>query len=139
MAFLTTTRVLYDGPRKAKIQITGLSDGSGDEHLIPKIVCKDLEGAPQSLKIEEIEYNVSGGLARIYFDAADPVEIADLVGWGELDYCSDDSTVNDPRALSYTGNILLSTMGFDSGSSYTIRFDVKKSYKNPPPLVQYNV
>lgn len=126
MALQTTSQLLRDG-RLVVMQFTGVSDGSGDELLALKADAHALTGNPRSLKIHHIDYNVSGGIVRLFWDADDPTRFLDLAGDGFLDYESIGGMVNG-GGPGVTGNVLLSTMGFDTGSSYTIKLEMKKKF-----------
>lgn len=133
MAFQTTNQILQDGARRVVVQIGGVCDGgaSGDEKLEKKVDASALSPAPRNLKFNRIDYNVSGGIVRLLRDADDPVTICDLSGTGFYDYESIRGLPSNADA-SETGNILLSTIGFDVGSSYSIKLDMLKKLKKSP-------
>lgn len=127
MPMQTTSQILYDGEKNAVMQFTGVHDGSGGETLVTKVDVAELNPVPDTVKITEIEYEVSGGIVRMYWDADDPVEFLDLASVGEFEYCDIGGLVN-AGAAGRTGNILFSTIGFDSGSSYSIKLTMKKKF-----------
>ncbi len=129
MPMENTYRAVYDGPIKSVVQFTAVSDGTGDEHLVPKVNVADLENTPKYLKIYEIEYDVVGGLVRLFWESDTPTEFATLSGFGEFDYAENKVVMPDTKVPGFTGNILCTTMGFDAGSSYMIKLSLKKSFK----------
>ena len=127
MPMQTTSQILYDGAKNVVMQFTGVNDGSGGETLVTKVDVAALNPVPDTVKITEIEYEVSGGIVRMYWDADDPVEFLDLSSVGEFEYCDIGGLVNAGGA-GRTGNIKFSTIGFDSGSSYSIKLTMKKKF-----------
>lgn len=126
MPMQTSSRILYDGVRNAIVQFTGVSDGSV-ETLEKKVDLSLLGNSVRRVKIMCIQYEVSGGLVRLYWEAADPVTILDLATVGEFDYSRSNGLLNDAGdSADVTGNILLSTIGFDIGSSYSIKMVLRK-------------
>lgn len=132
MAFQTTNQILQDGARRVVVQIGGVCDGgvSGDEKLEKKVDASALSPVARNLKINRIDYNVSGGIVRLLRDCDDPVTICDLSGTGFYDYANIGGSPSNADA-SETGNILLSTIGFDVGSSYAIKLDMTKKKARP--------
>ena len=116
---------IYDGIRKAVVQLSSTVEGGEGELLVKKVDVEELQYKPTVVGIEKISYNINGGVVRLYWEANDNVPILDLTGWGE--WCYDNiGDAPNPRPPGFTGNILLSTIGFDLGSSYSIKLDLKK-------------
>jgi hypothetical protein len=126
---MSTTVNLQDGGQTVVLFLTGLNEGSGDtETLAKKIDAALLNPKARKLRIMKIEYNISGGIVSLYRDTTNPIKIIDLAGDGTFDFTS---TGGMPEEVtdgsdSDTGSILLSTQGFDIGSSYAIRLELKK-------------
>lgn len=127
MAIATTSAILRDGVRNAVIQLTGRSDGSGQEIGVIKVDMSDLTPRPIGVKINRIEYDIRGGSIKLSWDADADIDFAILAGYSALDYCRMNGIVNNAEE-GKTGNILLSTMGFEENSSYTIKLDLIKKY-----------
>jgi hypothetical protein len=121
-----TNRALHDGARNVVYEMTWLSTGT-DEPMTVKVDVSELKPPCKAVKITRIEYNVAGGLVRLWWDADDPAVIADLTGVGHFDYKHIGGMVS-PLGAAATGDIKLSTLGFDSGSSYTIKLSMKKKF-----------
>lgn len=119
----TTQRTLHDGVRNAVIQITGVSDGSGTEDHVVKVDVSELKA--KSVKIRKISYDVGYGLVKLSWDALDPVDFAMLSLQGEMDYSRIGGMINGGGG-GVTGDILLTTSGFELNSSYTITFELVK-------------
>lgn len=119
------SNVIYDGIRKAVVQLSCTVEQGDFELFTKKVDVGSLQYKPTMVSIEEIEYNINGGLVRLYWEANENVPIIDLTGWGE--FCYDNiGEMPNPLPPGFTGNILLSTIGFDLGSSYSIKLDLKK-------------
>ena len=127
MPMQVTSQVLFDGLKSAMMQFTGVNDGTGGETLEAKVIPADLAYAPASVKPLVITYEVSGGLLRMIWDADDPVGFLDLAGAGIIDYARIGGMKNGGGPTA-TGNILFTTVGFDSGSSYAVTMDMRKKY-----------
>lgn len=124
MTIQTTQQTLHNGARNAVIQATGVSDGSGSENHVVKVDVSDLGAS--AVSVRKISYNIGYGLVGLSWDALTPVDFAMLPdGHGELDYRSIGGLKNGGGAGA-TGDILLTTTGFELGSSYTITFELVK-------------
>lgn len=120
----TTQQVLHNGARHAVIQVTGVSDGSGNEKNVVKIRLADL-GA-KNIGVRKISYNIGYGMVQLSWDALTPVPFATLPdGYGELNYARISSLKNG-GGKGATGDILLSTIGFELASSYMLTIDLVK-------------
>ena len=121
----TTQQILHNGARNAVVQLTGISDGSGRETRVPKVDVKAL-GA-KSVSVRKITYQIGYGVVTLSWDALTPVDVAQLPdGYGEIDYRKIGGMKPRMDLGGATGNILLSTTGFDLGSSYTITIEMVK-------------
>jgi hypothetical protein len=120
----TTQQVLHNGARHAVIQVTGVSDGSGNEKNVVKIHLADL-GA-KSIGIRKITYNVGYGLVKLAWDALVPVDFATLGDGNDVIDYSRISSLKNGGGKGATGDILLSTVGFELASSYMLTIDVVK-------------
>ena len=135
MANLTTNQIIYDNNQNAVVVLTGYNDGSANDTLITAVDCQSLTYLPPYLKILEMSWDVNGGVVRLFWDDTDPLQFANLASIGDRNYRffggmqNPLASNNNPRALP-SGNILLSTIGFDVGSSYQIKLVVRKKYHN---------
>ena len=128
MPMAITSQILYDGQGNVTMQFTGVSDGS-NETLITKVDVSELQPPPVSVKIMDLNYDVSGGLLQFYWDALDPVKFLELAGNNSIEYNRTNGLVNAAKDLpGFTGDIKISTMGFDIGSSYSFKLVMKKKY-----------
>ena len=129
MAMQTTSAILYDGPRNLTMQFTGVCDGGidNDETLVKKVDVAALSPVAAKVSIKNCEYEVSGGILRMYWDADDPVLFESLASVGEREYETIGGMANN-GGLSATGHILFSTLGFDAGSSYSVVLNMIKKY-----------
>lgn len=126
MAIQSTTQVIYDGVRNAKVQLTGICDGTGgDEAAVIKVDVSSLIPVGGRIKIKELTYDVAYGAVKLSWEAAPPVDFLVLNGFGKFDYRKMDGLPNLADS-SATGNILLTTIGFDLNSSYSLLLEMIK-------------
>lgn len=125
----TTSQILYDGIGNVTMQFTGLSEGD-NETLVTKVDVSALQPICRSVKIMDIEYEVSGGLLELFWDSTmDPAKFLELASVGSFDYCRENGLINPLMASGLgTGNIKFSTVGFDVGSTYSIKLKMKKKF-----------
>ena len=133
MTITVTTQTLYDGPRRAKIQITGTSDGSGEVTngmLVNADALSPLgPGQPcRRVKVERITGNASYGIVELKWEAAVPFTFAELTGSNiGMDYRNITAIVPPANLISATGNILYSTLGFSAGSTFMLEVELIKA------------
>jgi hypothetical protein len=127
MADAVGTKVLFDGPKKLVIQLTNLSDGTGESGVlkVDKSTYTGLDGTePSKFVVEKIQFDVTSMRVALSFDRTTDVVFAVLQGNGCLDYRKSggfvDSTTGD------TGDILLTTTGAAAGDGYDIILHLRK-------------
>jgi hypothetical protein len=125
MADAVSSQTLVDGGRNVVMKFTNLSDGTGEAAVL-KVDVSALTGAPSSVKINRVQYNVTGMVATLLWDATTDVRIVELAGEGVFDFCGFGGLANNGGA-GVTGDILLTTTGHTSGDSYTIILEMQKS------------
>lgn len=128
-----TSTVLFDGPKRVVVQLSGIADGPGDEINIPVVDPTSLTPVCRTVKIDTVEYDVSGGLVQlIWDDLGDPSVALAMTGQATKDYRPVGGNMHPIGAaggtVTNTGGLLLSTLGFDAGSSYTITINCQKKY-----------
>ena len=127
MAIAATTQVLNDGPRRLVMLFTGICDGQGNEVNVIKVRAADLVPIPKSVSVLKISYDISGGLVQLLWSAADPVPFLVLSGYNVIDYTSVGGLANGGGDTA-NGDILVSTLGFDAGASYSIMLEMVKKF-----------
>jgi hypothetical protein len=129
MAIEVTTQILYDGERNAVIQVTGRSDGSGQETNVVKVDVSELNPPPARVAIKTLTYDVAGGSIELLWAADENVPFANLEGSDCIDYQRIGGMQNGAWGeLGANGDILLTTHGFELDSVYTLKFELKKKY-----------
>ncbi|GAA4478315.1 hypothetical protein [Gluconacetobacter asukensis] len=130
MADVTTVQVIANGPRNLVLRVTDVSDGTGLAAM--KIVdaqsmAFSVGGAVPGvhLTVRRIAYDVHGMVARLQWEATEPVDLATLSGFGHLDFRRFQGVPN-PKVAGATGSILLTTMGAGAGSAVTIVLEMIK-------------
>jgi hypothetical protein len=127
MAITTTSQTLYDNARNVVMQFTGISDGSGQEAAVIKVDVSELSPPCDRVRISKLTHDVQGGAVTLSWAADTPVVFAQLSGDNETDYRREGGLQNSADE-SRTGDILLSTEGFELGSSYTIKLEMVKKF-----------
>jgi hypothetical protein len=120
MAINATTEVVHDGTRNVIVKLIGIGDGTdGNESFALKVDVSELAQPCRKVKIEKVQYDVSYGVVQLAWDAAPPVPICYLDGANELEFHGVDGL--PPRTdETGSGDILLTTIGFEANSTYTI-------------------
>jgi hypothetical protein len=124
------TQILQDGPRNAVFKFT--NDNGDTESAVLKVDVSTLSGfngrIPTAVRIEKIEYSLTGMSVSILWDAT-----ADVLAW-ELTPDADNEInfrsaplVNNAGA-GVTGDILFTTIGGSAGDSYSIILHMVKVY-----------
>lgn len=128
MAITATTHIAHDGERHVLMQLVGVGNGTDQETNETKVDVANLGPVPTSVKVKEIEYAVTGpGTVTLLWETAtNPVPFAVMQGTGTFDYCKIEGLPN--LAEDKTGNILLSTTGFEGDSAYTIKLAMTKKF-----------
>lgn len=126
MAVAAQTQVLYDGVRNLVMQLSGVSDGTNENNVI-KIDMKTLVPKAKRVSILCVTYDVPVGLVRLQWAADQPIQLLDCCGWNTIDYESIGG-VTSSGGDNATGNLLLSTLGFEAGSSYNIKLEMVKKF-----------
>lgn len=123
----TTSQILHDGVRNVVVQLTGISDGTGQETNVVKIDASELNPpADSGLKIKRVRYAVVGGVVQLSWAADDPQPFLNLAISDEFDYAKIGGLKNGGGDTA-NGDILLSTIGFELNSSYSITLEMVKS------------
>lgn len=127
MVDTVSTKTIFDSPRKLVVQLTNLSDGTGESAVVKvdKSTFTGLNGLePSKFAVEKIVYDVSSMRVTLSFDRTTDVVFAVLQGQGEFNYKNSggfvDSTTGD------TGDILLTTANHASGDGYNIILHLRK-------------
>lgn len=128
MADTVTSKVIYDGAYYYTIQLTCLSDGTG-ESAVTKVGISTLttpDGTPCTrTTIVGLVWNIGGFTSiRLFWDRTTDVTIARMSGAMGIDYGAmgglADTTTGD------TGDILLTSSGAVFGAAYTIDIILRK-------------
>ena len=133
MADAVTSTTILDGDRKAVIQLTNTSDGTG-EAAVTKVDVSALsarsDGATcTGCKIEKIVYTTFGMSVKLLWDATTDTIALDLnSGYSDSFDFSDFSGLQNTSGSGKTGDIKLTTTGHASGDSYVIVLTILKEY-----------
>lgn len=124
MADVVTSQILVDGERNAVMKFTNISDGTGEAGAL-KVDVSALAGAPASVRIDRIDYDVAGMAVNIQWDATSAATCIVLAGHGTLDWCDVGGLQNNAGA-GKTGDVLFTTIGHSANDTYSIVLHMKK-------------
>jgi hypothetical protein len=141
MADAVTTRLILETPYQYIVHLTNISDGTGETAVIKvdkSAIAVATDGAePNSLDIEQVRWSIQGFTSvRLLWDhTTDDLAMVlcnngyeDFTGkYGVIVEKTSTSGLLDPRSSGGAGDILLTTNGGVSGSSYDITLWLKKS------------
>lgn len=129
MGVTPTQTVLYDGINNVSVLLTGVADGPEQEPLTIKVDTAALNPPCKALKIMNINHGVVGGTVKLYWgnNTFDPIMFLAASFPDEVDY-GFIGGMTDASGANSSGHILLSTSGFDVGSNYSIKLDMKKKF-----------
>lgn len=127
----TLNRVLQDGPQH--VIVYARFDGSVSAEVLVDV--STLTPVPVSLALEKIIYAYSGGAAiELLFDATTDSSVWKLGFAGTVEHfngevCFEDiGGIPDPRASGYTGDLLVTTTGFDAGNACYVVVKCRKQF-----------
>lgn len=126
--------IVQEGPRNAVVRLTGSLDTS-DVTLAPVISLTDFTNNDSRLtlvgfRVDEVEFAMQNTLGvTLYWESATPQAIVNLALEGE--FCFSGGLIPDSSRLGYTGNICLSTVGFQVGkpNMFTVNLEMVKLYR----------
>ncbi len=122
---------LRQGHKSYCVQLTGLSDGTGETD-IKKVLLSDLRmpGGNDVTRttIKKIKYNVVGEMVTLEWNRVPNIVIAYLENEGCVDWSKEGGNVDSGESGDGTGDIILTTTSHDSGDHYdiTIWFEGKE-------------
>lgn len=124
MADTVDTVTLFRGTTRCAVRLTNISDGTGESAVVK--VDKSAIAAtlgitePSKIVVEELYWNIQGfNSVRLHFDHTTDDELDVLCNSGYRDYKPFGGLV-DPGSSGGTGDIILTTNGGASGSTYSI-------------------
>lgn len=125
------TTTIFDGNRTVSMQFTGISDGSGGLTGVTIIDPSKLNPAAKTVKVKRIRGAVSYGVVELFWDALPPVKFAELSG-DQIDFKYDKqgTLTNKAAGPDATGKVLISTVGFSQNSTFMLKIDMTKGYRD---------
>lgn len=126
MADTVTARVLHDGPRNVIVKLTSLSDGTG-ETAVTKVNVADLIPTCAKLRVDKIEYDISGMQCTLLWEAT-PNETIMTLSSGQGSLCFHKQGGLNIKGVGATGNILLTTISAGNNDTYSIILHLVKKY-----------
>lgn len=122
MSDAVTSQEHFSGRVKHVATFTSISDGTG-ENAVKKVDISELVGAPEKVKINKVQYSISGMAVEIAFNHSSPDTVLVLSGIGVLDFTSFGG-MQDPASSGGTGDIQFTTAGHAASDTYTITLEV---------------
>jgi hypothetical protein len=132
MADTVATQILFEGDKQVIMKFTNNSDGTG-ESAVTKVDVSTLapyQGRPcVDVQIDRIYFLTHGMEVRLLWGATTnltimtvPQNIAQTMDFNDF------GGLNNNAGAGKTGNILFTTLGVNSGDSYTIILVMRKLY-----------
>lgn len=126
MADTVSSQTIINGARNLVMKFTDESDGTGESGVTKVDATSSTISAPGvHLKIARIIFDVQGGSVRLKWNANTPTDIVILDFAGTMDFTFFGGLTN-PNATGADGSITFTTVGFVSGSSYTVVLEMLK-------------
>lgn len=124
MADAVTSEYVYSGRRRKVLHLTNISDGTGEAAVVKADLSALTFGegtVPTYSTVDMIDYNIQGfASVRLHWDHTTDDEIVVLpAGSGTIDFNAVGGKT-DPRTSGGAGDIVLTTNGGASGSTYDI-------------------
>lgn len=123
MADTVTSNVVFQGRRKYAIELTCISDGTGETDVVKIDISALLLSnglAPTYTAIDEIAWDVQGFTSiKLAWDHTTDDTIMVMSGRGSVSYAHL-GYLFDPRSAGGTGDILLTSNGAAANATYTI-------------------
>ena len=133
MADAVTSQTLIDGPNKAVMKFTNVSDGTGESAVVKVDVSALAASADgdscSEVVIERIWWQCIGMKVKILFDATSDqfcIELGENQS-GDHDYSSFGGLTNN-AGTGKTGDIAFTTVGHTSGDTYTVILYMRKKF-----------
>ena len=131
MADAANVKLLVDGPRTVVVQLTSVSDGTGESAVV-KIDPSTLTGAPISLAVDKIAYTTVGMSVQMHWQADTPDQLWSLPADDTNELCFRAmGGLQNPKSTGWTGDITLTTVGHSSNDSYNIVLTLHKKWGHP--------
>src|SRR3990172_6426296 len=129
----TTIQIVHTGERNAIVHLTGRATDAVQESDVVKVDISELLPPARRVALRKIEYAVSGGQVTLAWGADSSVPFAELEG--QEDLCFERALLQNSAesGTGVTGDIVLTTRGFDIGSTYTITLHMIKKSCRPLP------
>jgi len=134
MADAVTSTTIADDDRKAVIQLTNTSDGTGESAVtkvdVSALASRKSDGAAcTGCKLSKISYTTFGMSVKLLWDASTDTICLDLNSEysDQLDF-SEFGGIQNTSGSGKTGDIKLTTTGHSGGDSYVIVLTVVKEF-----------
>lgn len=117
MADAVTARIIYQNANEIVVHMTCISDGTL-EAGVKKVDVSALTPVARTVDIKSVRWCVQGfSSVRLLWDATtdDVAMVLSGSGYEEFEY-----PMNDPESSGYTGDLMLTSVGGISGSTYDI-------------------
>lgn len=128
MADTVDTDTLITGGRRHIVHLTNISDGTGESAVVKvDISALSVFGrTPTYSAVEQIEFSIQGfSSVRLHWDHTTDDLIAVLPSGNGCIQFWETGGKTDPRSTGGTGDVLLTTNGGASGSTYDIKITMR--------------
>lgn len=136
MADAVTTQTLYDDGGHVVLHLTNVSDGTGESAVVKADASALLGGASTTrYALERIKWATVGMGFNLLWDATTDVLLftaGNTTSQGDIDYTKGGTGPAGPgitnnAGTGVTGDILLTTVGHNSGDSYVVTLWLRKT------------
>lgn len=131
MADAVTTNIVFAGERKYAVQLTCVSDATGETNVVKVDISSltNLAGkACTRTAIEEIKWDVQGfSYIKLSWDHTADDTAAIMSGRGAVSYAHL-GYLFDPQSAGGTGDLLLTSVGAAAGATYDITVVLQLRY-----------
>lgn len=133
MANVLDSKIILDGPRNAKVRVTGILDTADLLETVAVAVASftnnDVAAGPLTgFRVNEVEFTVTSGLlAIVEWKATTNQLIGAFADANEVEW--EPGLVPDAAAAGYTGGIVVRTLGWAApAQGFTFTLDLIKLY-----------
>lgn len=126
------TSTIYDGARNVILTLGNISDATGQSGVTILDPATLLPNPGTHLVLWRVTYDVKGGGVNIEWGGTPNKSMIAMSGADTRDFSRFGGIRND--ALTPTGLIRISTIGFAAGSTYSVILEFKKGGPVPPSL-----
>ena len=121
---ITTSQTLVDGKVNVVVQINGLCDDGLNESGVVKVDLSELSDSPIRVKLNKITGAVNYGIVVLSW--SDTPDRTFLILENTVCFCYHEAGGLGNTEDTGNGDLILSTVGFDTNSNYSLLLEMEK-------------